>query len=558
MYIRLSKSDTAKKTKVYLVEGYRDENGKVRQRIVKKYGNLEDLQAKDPNILEKLRAQAKEMPKNEVKLTLNLSDTNSKKKTDKNYGYFFLEKIYNDLKITEFLRGYSFQENFRYDLDQILRLLVFSRILKPESKLKTFESRNDFFSPFKCTLNSIYRSLAKMDEIKDDLQAHLNSTVSKVYGRDASLVFYDVTNYYFETEIEDDLRRKGMSKDNKRSPIVQMGLLIDRNGLPIAYKLFPGNTNDVSTLEPFLSEVKERYKLGRIILTADKGLNSGNNLSLLLSNQDGYIVSQKIRGASKTFVEEVLNEEGYVYNNSKTFKLKSFIRERKINNEVVKEKCVCFWSETHDEREKKKRIKLEEKLSEFLENPAKYKASNRYGLKKYLKLQTVNKGTGEINEIEPFLEFEKDKYFRDRSLDGYYVIVTSELDMLNEDIIEKYRGLWKIEESFKVIKSDLEGRPVFVRRNDHIQGHFLVCFIALLISRIVEMRLDYKHSIKSIQDSLLKASCRHVDRSIYSLNKQDNVFRDIEKAYNVSLDFKHVRIEQLRAYKRELIHNTPK
>lgn len=557
MYIRLTKSGPSGKTKVYLVEGYRNENGKSRQRIVKKYGNLEDLQAKDPNILEKLRAQAKEVPKNEVQLSLNLSDPNSEKAADKNYGYFFLEKIYNELEISEFLRDYSFQKTHKYDLDQILKLLVFSRILKPESKQKTFESRNEFFSPFKCTLNSVYRSLAKMDEIKEDLQVHLNRKVSETYGRDAALVFYDVTNYYFETEIEGDLKRRGMSKENKRSPIVQMGLLIDSNGLPIAYKLFPGNTNDVSTLEPFLSEVKEKYKLGRIILTADKGLNSGNNLSLLLSNQDGYIVSQKVRGASKAFVDEVLNEDGYVYNNSKTFKIKSFVRERMINNEVVKEKCVCFWSKNHDDREKKKRVKLEERLIEYLNIPTLYKASNRYGLKKYLKLQTVDKETGVINEIEPYLEFEKDKYLRDRALDGYYVLITSELDMSNEDIIKKYRGLWKIEESFKVLKSDLEGRPVFVRRNDHIQGHFLVCFIALLISRIIEMKLNYKHSIKSIQDSLLKASCRHVNKSIYSLNKQDTVFRDIEKTFNVSLDFKHVRIEQLRAYKRELNHNIP-
>ena len=340
-----------------------------------------------------------------------------------------------------------------------------------------------------------------------------------------------------------------------------MGLLIDNKSLPIAYQLFPGNTNDVSTLMPFLADVREKYKLGRIILTADKGLNSGKNLTHLLSKGYGYIVSQKVRGGSKTFIKEVLDEKDYVSNASNTFKIKSFIRERRAKNEfgeyeIIKEKVVCFWSKNYNDREKKKREKLEERLRDYLDHPSKYKASNRYGLKKYLKLHTVVKETGEIQDTEPVLQFEKEKYERDVALDGYYVIVSSELEMSNEEIIEKYRGLWKIEESFRVIKSDLQGRPVYVTRNEHVNAHFLICFIALLISRILEMKLDYKYSIKRIRESLKNATCRKVERSIYSLNKQDDVFRAIEKVFDVSLDFKHVRIEQLREYKRKIIHNT--
>jgi transposase len=492
---------------------------------------------------------------------LNLSDPNTEKEKDKNYGYFFLENIYNELEISEFLKSFPFEKNHRYNIDEVMKLLVFGRILKPESKKKTFKGRDEYFITFKCALNSIYRSLTQMDEIKEDLQVHLNRKVSEIYGRDASLVFYDVTNYYFETDIEDDFKKKGVSKDKKRTPLVQMGLLIDNKGLPIAYQLFPGNTNDISTLIPFLADVRDKYKLGRIILTADKGLNSGKNLTHLLSKGDGYIVSQKVRGGSKKFIEEVLDEKGYVSNPSNTFKIKSFIRERRVKNEhgeyeTIKEKCVCFWSKNYNDREKKKREKLEERLKDYLDNPSKYKASNRHGLKKYIKPVDVDRETGEIKDIDPVLTFDKEKYERDAALDGYYVLVSSELDMINAEIIEKYRGLWKIEDSFRVIKSDLEGRPVYVTRKDHVEAHFLICFIALLISRILEMKLDYKYSIKSIRDSLKNATCRKVERSIYSLNKQDEVFRAIEKVFNVSLNFKHVRIEQLREYKREIIHNT--
>ena len=176
-------------------------------------------------------------------------------------------------------------------------------------------------------------------------------------------------------------------------------------------------------------------------------------------------------------------------------------------------------------------------------------------MKKYLKLQNVDKKTGEIKKIEPFLEFDKAKYDRDVTLDGYYVLISSELDFSNEKIIEKYRGLWKIEESFKVLKSDLEGRPVYVRRNDHIKGHFLICFIALLISRILELKLEHRFSVRKLQKALGDATCRKIDKGIYSLNKQDEIYHEIENAFGVTLDYRHVRVEQLRSYRKSIIHN---
>ncbi|MBN4067862.1 IS1634 family transposase [Alkaliphilus transvaalensis] len=549
MFIKLTTSKKSKYTKVYLVEGYRDENGKSKQRTIKKYGNLEALKLKDPNILDKLKAEARNMKKNEVIVTHNLLKSNSKQEKDKNYGYFFLDSIYKNLAITEFLESYNFETKFKYDLDEILKLLTFSRILNPMSKKATVENQDAYFEAFNVDLKSVYKSLSNCAEMKIDLQNHLNERVSAAYGRDASLVFYDVTNYYFETEIEDDLKKKGPSKEKKSTPIVGMGLLIDSNGLPIAYDLFPGNTHDSSTLIPFIENMRKQYSFGRVILTADKALNSGKNLAYLKSKNDGYIVSQKIRGMSKTFINEVLSEEGYACNAKGTFKIKSFLRDRETKDEngknvILKEKVVCFWSKDYDDREKHKREKLEERIAAYLESPAKLKSSNSYGIKKYLKLQNIDTETGEIEDIEPYVEFDQEKYNRDVSLDGYYAIVSSELNLSNEDIIKKYRGLWKIEESFRVLKTDLEGRPVYVKTPDHVEGHFLICFIALLISRILEMKLDNKYSIRRIQKSLADATCRKIGNGLYSLNKQDETFR--------SLDYSKVRLEQLRDWKKIL------
>ena len=560
MFIRLSKSKTAKFTKVYLAEGYRDENGKSKQRIVRSYGNLEELEAKDPDILNKLKLEAKNITKNEVKITLNLSDPNTAACKDKNYGFFFLDNIYKSLAITDFIESYNFETNFKYNLDEILRLLIFGRILDPMSKKATVENQDTYFEDFTVDLKSVYKSLSNLSEMKIDLQNHLNERVSATYGRDASLVFYDVTNYYFETEIEDDLKKKGPSKEKKSTPIVQMGLLIDSNGLPIAYDLFPGNTHDSSTLIPFIKNMRKGYNFGKVILTADKGLNSGKNLAYLKSKNDGYIVSQKIRGMSKAFINEVLSEEGYACNKKGTFKVKSFLRDRETKDEngenvILKEKVVCFWSKDFDDREKHKREKLEERITAFLESPSKLKSSNSYGVKKYLKLQNIDTETGEIEDIEPYVEFDEEKYKRDVSLDGYYTIVTSELNLSNEDIINKYRGLWKIEESFRVLKTDLEGRPVYVKTEEHVEGHFLVCFIALLISRILEMKLNNEYSIKRIQESLKSATCRKITNGIYSLNEQDETYRKIEDVFEVSMNYKNVRIETLRKYRKEIVHN---
>jgi len=555
VFIKVSKS--GKKRKVYLVEGFRDEHGKTKHRTVHCYGYLGDLEANDPDVLIKLRAKAKKIDKNEVTITYNLSKSNLNREPDKNYGYFFLDNIYKNLGITDFIKNYNFETNFKYDLDEILRLLTFSRILNPMSKKSTVENKDLYFEDFNVDLKSVYKSLSNLDEIKMDLQNHLNQQVTSTYGRDISLVFYDVTNYYFEIDEEDDVKKKGMSKENKKTPIIQMGLLIDNNGLPIAYKLFPGSTPDISTLIPFLNEMRDKFAFGKVILTADKGLNSGANLAYLKSNKDGYIVSTKIRGASRAFKDIVLDNEGYVYNEAKTFKIKSFTRERTVKDNDkkqvnLKEKVVVFWSKGYDDREKHKREKLEERIVEYLETPSKYKASNRYGIKKYLK--EIDSETGEIDK-EIVLKFEKEKYEEDVALDGYYSLITSELEMTNKEIIEKYRGLWKIEESFKVLKTDLQGRPVYVRNNDHVEGHFLICFLALLISRILEFKLEHKYSIAKIQNSLKTATCRKIGNGIYSLNKQNEVFRAIEKEFNITMNYSEVRVEQLRTWKREL-HTT--
>ncbi len=567
MFVKLSKSGQGNTQNVYLVEGYRDNDGKVKQRIIKKYGLLHELQAKDPNILDKLRQAAKALDNDEVgnliNLTVNLASTNDQASSTLNYGYFFLESLYNSLRIPEFIKKATKGYKHQYDFNEILKLLVFSRILNPASKKETYEKKDRYFNSFDFSLDDMYRSLDIINDIKDDFQFHLHEEIKKQYKRDCTLVFYDVTNYYFETEIEGELKADGLSKEGKRSPIVQMGLFIDNNGIPIAYRLFRGNTNDQNTLIPILEKVKGKYNLGKIFVTADKGLNSGKNLAFISSNEDGYIASQKIRGSKKEFIDYILNDTDYVYYKNRTFKMKSFIRERQVKDKDNKltnltEKVLCFWSKDYADREAHKRGDIEALIQNFLDNPSKYNASNRFGVKKYLKQIEVDDETGEVSKPEYKLSFEQKKYERDKALDGYYCIITSELELDEEEIIKKYRGLWRIEESFRVMKSDLEGRPVYVWKDQHIEAHFLTCYVALIISRILQYKLNYKYSVQKIQESLNGANCKLITQNIFSLEKQNEIFKEIENLFNVSLDKSNVRYETIRNYGKQILEHNRK
>lgn len=561
MYITITKNSHTKKERVYLVEGYRDKDGKVKHRTLKSYGYLNELEAEDPEILEKLKREAKEATlatkQKLVDLTIDLDAKNSTCSPATNYGYFFLEELYRSLGIESFFKNVQKKSRFTYDINEILKLLTFGRFLQPASKSGTCEQQTSYFREFNTELKDIYRALDVLNNEKENLQMHLHKVITKQYARDCTLVFYDVTNYYFETEVQDELRKKGVSKEHRPQPIVQMGLFIDQNSIPIGYKLFSGNTNDTSTMIPILEEMKDKFSLGRIIVTADKGLNSGNNLGYLSAKKNGYIVSQKIRGTAQSFMKQVLDEEGYISNPMNTFKSKSFIRERTVTYQdepiLLKEKVVCFWSKQFDDREKHKREELRKTIDEMLLHPTKYKSSNSYGIKKYLKAKELDQETGEIKDPNLILEFNQEKYDRDVALDGYYVIISSETEMSDQEIIEKYRGLWRIEESFRILKSDLEGRPVFVRKQEHIEGHFLICFLALVYSRILEHKLNHQYTTAQIQEALNSGTCQLLEKNIYLLGLQNTVYKEIESLYQVHLDQKYATYEMIHQYQKSIL-----
>ena len=566
MYIRLSKSESTKDYIVYLVEGYRSKDGKTKQRTLKSFGYLSELTKDNPYALDELKQWAKEeteklKKEKSLPMTIELDKLQTVDKRLLNYGYVFLERIYQRIGLSRFMQDYQSKVNCQYNLDDILKLLVFSRCLNPGSKKKAYEGKGNYFFEFSdFKLEDIYKSLDYLANSKDDITLAMHEGITETYDRDCTLVFYDVTNYYFESDETTGLRQRGVSKEKKKTGIVQMGLFIDRKGIPITYELFPGHTNDLSTMRPILEKIKKQYNIGKITIVADKGNNSGKNLDYIDTQQDKYIISQKLRQHGRGLSDIVLDQEGYITNSTGTFKYKTVEREREIkeNGKVVstiKEHLLCFWSLKEERYQHGKRGLLDEKIEQFMNDPSRLNASNSFGVKKYFKKTTYDKTTGEIIQTNNRYTFDHEKYERDTALDGYYAIVTNDLTLTPFEIIDHYRQLSVIEDSFRVTKTDLEGRPVYVWTDNHIKGHFLTCFIALTLYRLLQLETKHEYSVNRLKEALNSASAVSLERNIYVLHQTDDVFKKISADYGDVLNKAYVLKKDLKKVLNKIVHN---
>lgn len=508
-----------------------NENGirKNRKHTIRNIGPLSRFDDGKPNYLNRLRQSFKEGKpiiesladlvegkpvRRRVIVEYDLENEDDCFSDPKNIGYFLLDAFYDALGIYDVLNKHKSMTRIEYDLNGLAKLLVFGRVLDPDSKLETFKGRKGYAFDVTSSDNliEVYRALDALDEKADAVQTRMNYKIKDTIGRNTEVCFYDVTNYYFEIEQNDEdildetgavvregLRKKGPSKEKKSEPIVQMGLFIDDNGIPIAYRLFPGNNIDQTTLRPALKKSIDRLNFGKVIIVADGGLNSDKNIAHILSEGNGYILAKSTKKSAKSVKEWILEEDGYEWNERRTFKVKSKIRKRTIKDENgekvdITEKLICYWSKKHYDREVRENAKFIEYLESVVKFPDKLKDKPRK-IEKFLKKMEVDEDTGEIMDTKTLLSVDMDKIQEYMALLGYYTIMTSETNKSDREIIDKYHGLSRIEDSFRITKSDLEGRPVYVSNPDHINAHFLICFIALTMVRLIQYRV-LKHQGK--------------------------------------------------------------
>lgn len=563
MYLKKSTRKNTGRTHLSIVHGYWDNISKQsRTKTIKTLGYLDELQKQYDDPIAYFEKVVADMNQQQLEsnapatLSIDLNEQlNSDSANRKNFGYAALSKIYHDLSLHTFFINRQRSLDIEYSLNNIVKLLVFSRLLNPGSKKKTYEEKNRYFENTDFTLDDIYRSLSLINKYKDALQLWIHRKICERYGRKTELVYYDVTNYYFEIDEPDELRKKGVSKEHRPDPIVQMGLFMDAMGLPICYRLFPGNVPDKTTLIPMLGELTREYNLDRIIVVADKGLNTARNIYYNTHGLgNGYVVSQTVRGAHKELKEYVLNQKGYVWK-GQDYKIKSRVYPREItimgNNGKPKkiridEKQVVFYSRDYDKRAKAEREPAVMKALELVKDPSKYNKTTSYGAAKYVRNLVFDKDTGEILVSKQKPVFDVKKLREEERFDGYYAIVTSELEKSEEEILEIYRELWRIEEAFKVTKSDLAARPVFLSREDHIEAHFLICFISLVIARLIQYLIGNKYSVTRILESLKKVSCSHIKENYYLFDYTDEVTDIIGTALGIDFCKKFMRLKDIK------------
>jgi transposase len=371
-------------------------------------------------------------------------------------------------------------------------------------------------------------------------------------------------------------KKRGPSKEHRKDPIIQMGLLMDSNGIPMAFNTFSGGESEKLSLLPTIRRVKRDFDLERVVVVADRGLNTSDNTAFLsgknhddTEGNDGYVYGQSVLGADKQFKEWVLNQEDYLMSKEKDmdgntvfFKHKSRVYAKKIQLKgtdgkrdlkmEIYQKQMVYYSEKSAKKQKKDRDKAIAKAKELIANPGKYTKATSIGAAGYVKNIRFLKETGEIPDgLE--LSLNEAKVREEEKYDGYYSIVTSEKHLSDTEIRDIYKGLWEIEESFKIIKSEFKARPVYVKKDEHVEAHFLVCFVALAILRVLEQMLEKKHTVKQIRNSLISYSCSYLEQNYYLFDYRDDVIKSIESVFGFDLSKKimsQAEIKKILQYKK--------
>ena len=563
MYLRKSKKPNGR-TYLTIVQGYRDESGKNKARTVKSLGYVDALEAEfdDPvaHFEEECRRMTAEAARAEAPIAVEF--TASKKIDKRSEGRVELGAavpsayLHRDLGVWSFFERKRTARGFSYDPCRILELLVWDRIAHPSSKHAAWEARERF--PRKCgfTADDVYRCLTYLDGNADALVSSMNASLEESRGpRDASCLYYDVTNYYFECAEEDGFRMRGVSKERRPSPIVQMGLFLDSDGLPLGYELFPGNRNDMTTLLPAMSKagVRDIPWGGRVIVVADKGLNTSANIAACVLDGNGYIFSQSVRKATKGLKSWVLDDAGYEESASGSFKIKSRVSEKAVyvagedgrrRRVMVPVKEVAFWSRDYFERSRRERAKVVEKSRAAVARGDMSSAAAKTSAR-YAKDAPVVRETGEAAAHNWVID--EERIAADEAMDGCYCIVTSEQEMGDRDVIDAYRGLWRVEESFRVMKGDFDARPVYCSTESRIRAHFLVCYVALLAMRLMQLDTGRKYSAAQISEALAGVTGHLMDRNLYLFDYRTDLTDELAGAVGIDLSRQVLTRGQIRS-----------
>ena len=554
------------------VQGYRDESGRNRQRTIRTFGFVDELEREFADPVAHFRgvvaAMDAERLAGEAPATITVHPSQRVDKRESSQlrrhvgdalACWWLDALGVETAVRNAMRG----RRVGYDLNAALRLMVCERLVEPGSKLACINNAGRHFFRADLTDDDLYRSLDELDRLTGRVVDACNRSIARNSPRDESLVYYDVTNYFFECDPDaEGPRRKGVSKEHRPNPIVQMGMLQDADGIPISFELFPGNTNDCETLLPVLKGRRERG-LGRVVVVADKGMNCSDNIAGCVARGDGFVFSQSIRGTKSTSELRgwALSEEGYRASPDGEFKVKSSQRYKRVHlggadthdgrarDVDVEVKVVAMWSRKYAERARHERERVLERSRQLVERPGAYTRATHYGAAQYVKGVTFDRKTGEVltdSKVKP--EIDQGAVDAAARLDGYYLIITSETDWEDSRILNAYRELWRIEESFRVTKTGgLSSRPVFVWTPGHIRAHFLTCYLALLIVRLSQRALPSHPGAGALLDEMRALDCSYADDGWWLFDHRSDLTDEVFALVGEDAPRKWMRTRDIKA-----------
>ena len=578
MRVSVSKSKNAES--FYIVKSFRTPEGKNTSKIVRKLGTLDELMTSldttDRNVImewakqEAAKETEKEVREDKSAVFVSLSPDKKIGLSEKRYfkgGYLFLQDILYSMSYKNMIRNIEYRHKFEYDLEAILSDLIYARILEPGSKSSSYETAKSFLEPPKYKLHSVYRALSILAKESDYIQAEFYRNSNMVIQRNNKILYYDCTNYFFEVEEEDEFRKYGKSKEHRPNPIVQMGLFMDGDGIPLAFHVFPGNESEQPSMIDLEKKVIQDYKMSKLIVCTDAGLASQTNKRFNHTDDRGFIITQSIKKLKKADKEWALKDEEFMRVGD-DLKIKSirnikeedpeymdhlYYKEEPYDIKGVEQTLIVTYSPKYAKYQRLIREKQVERAQKMIENGSvKRKRKNPNDPARFIDKHITDEN-GEIQEgAEDSYYLNESAIAEEAKYDGFYALTTDLFEDDIKDILEISERRWEIEESFRIMKTDFESRPVYVSREDRIKAHFLICYLALLVYRILEKKLGEKYTTEQICGALRSMNLLKIDEGYIPAFDRTTVTDAIHDTVDFRIDFEITKKSKMR----NIIKNT--
>lgn len=521
MYVNITGS--ANNKDVYIYQSYRKEDGKTSSRIYRKLGKFNELLSQFDGDKDKMMAWAKEeaaidtaaYKKHKEKVCIEFSTTariGIDEQRSFNVGYLFVQKLCSELRLDNICRNIRNHHKFTYDFLSILTDLIYARILSPSSKMSSYSFCQTLLEQPKYDLQHIYRALSVMAKESDYIQEELYRNSNFIHNRNSKILYYDCTNYYFEIEQEDGNKKYGKSKEHRPNPIVTMGLFMDADGIPLAFDIYPGNQNEQLTLKPLETKVIRDFGCCEFIFCSDSGIGSAKNRFLNSFGNRSYVITHSLKKMKKEEREIALKPTQFkatgsnklidlstIDENDETVFNTVYYKQMPLVTGDMNETLIVTYSPKYKNYQRKIRARQIQRAEKMIKNGQKRRGKNQNDPARFIHKTSVTED-GEIAKKDIYV-LDTDRITEEQKYDGFYAVITN-LEDDPAEIIKINKRRWEIEENFRIMKSEFEARPVYVRRDDRIKAHFLTCYISLLVYRLLEKKLDEEYTCNQILETL--------------------------------------------------------